>query len=269
MVKAAVAGIAGRMGSRIAQLILETDGIELASGFEHPDHPVVGKDIAEAIGGSAFGKPVSARPEDALMEAEVLIDFTNAHASIDHLEAVAEAGKAIVIGSTGFTPEQVKTVRARVMSAGVPCVLAPNMSRGVNILFKLVEEAARLLGPDFEVEIVETHHRHKKDAPSGTALKLAEVAAQALDRDLTKVGRYERHGLIGERPREQIGVQTLRGGDIVGEHAVLFAGMGERIEIGHRAHNRDNFVRGAIHAAKWIVGQPAGLYDMQKVLGIE
>jgi 4-hydroxy-tetrahydrodipicolinate reductase len=173
----------------------------------------------------------------------------------------------MVIGTTGFAPEQV--ARVQELARQIPCVLAPNMSMGVNVLFKVVADVARLLGDDFDVEIVEAHHRFKKDAPSGTALKLAQNVADALGRDLNQTGVYARHGLIGERTRQEIGIQTVRAGDIVGEHTVIFASLGERIEITHRAHSRDNFARGAIRAAIWVVKQPPGLYNMQQVLGIK
>jgi 4-hydroxy-tetrahydrodipicolinate reductase len=266
MVYAAVAGIAGRMGSRIGQLIRETEGIELVGGFERTDHPAVGKDLAEVLGGASMARGVASRIEDVLDDADVIIDFTSASVSLKNLGIAAARKKAMVIGSTGFSAGQID--EARKLAAEVPCVLAPNMSRGVNVLFKIVADVARLLGDDFDVEIVEAHHRFKKDAPSGTALKLADVAAGALNRDLREVGVYARHGLIGERPSREIGIQTVRAGDIVGEHTVIFAGMGERIELTHRAHNRDNFARGAVHAALWVVGRPPGLYDMQSVLGI-
>jgi 4-hydroxy-tetrahydrodipicolinate reductase len=266
MVRAAVSGIAGRMGSRVGQLIRETGGMELAGGFERADHPAVGRDLAEVIGGGSTGRTVAPGIEDVLDDVDVVIDFTNATASLNNLRIAASRKKAMVIGSTGFTPDQIS--EARRLAETVPCVLAPNMSRGVNVLFKVVADVARLLGDDFDVEIVESHHRFKKDAPSGTALKLAEKAAGALNRDLKEVGVYARHGMTGERTTREIGIQTLRGGDIVGEHTIMFAGQGERIELIHRAHSRDNFARGAIHAAIWVVGQKPGLYDMQHVLGI-
>lgn len=266
VVRAAIAGVAGRMGTRIAQLLGETDGIELVGGFEHPEHPWLGREISEIIGGAPRGIKVCGCIEDVLDRVDVVIDFTNALASLEHLSVAADKRKAMVIGSTGFTPEQL--AQARQLTRESPCVLAPNMSMGVNVLFKLVADVTRLLGEGFDVEIVETHHRLKKDAPSGTALKLAEVVARARGAELSEVGTYARHGIIGERPDREIGVQTLRGGDIVGEHTVLFAGLGERIEITHRAHSRDNFARGAIRAARWVVHQPPGLYDMQHVLGI-
>ncbi len=267
MVRAAIAGIAGRMGSRIAQLIRESDGIELAGGFEQPQHPKVGCEIAEIIGGARTGIQVSGGMADVLGQADVVIDFTLAAASLEHLKLASSAGKPMVIGSTGFTTDQL--AQARELATRVPCVIAPNMSMGVNVLFKVVADVARLLGEGYDIEIVEAHHRFKKDAPSGTALKLAQVAAEAVQRNLDEVGVYARHGLIGERTAKEIGVQTLRAGDIVGEHTVMFCSLGERIELTHRAHSRDNFARGAIRAATWIIRQPPGLYDMQHVLGIK
>jgi 4-hydroxy-tetrahydrodipicolinate reductase len=267
MVRAVVAGIGGRMGSRIAQLVRETDGIDLVGAFEHPDHPGVGKDISEIIGGGPTGKTIYGKMQEAVDNADVVIDFTNASASLGHLQVAAAKRIAMVVGSTGFSAEQTRETRE--LTKHFPCVLTPNMSMGVNVFFKVVADVARLLGSGFDVEIVEAHHRFKKDAPSGTAVKLARIVAEALERDLDQVGVYARHGLIGERSTEEIGIQTLRGGDIVGEHTVLFAGMGERIELIHRAHSRDNFARGAIRAALWVIHQSPGLYDMQNVLGIE
>lgn len=266
MVRVAVAGIGGRMGSRIAQLVMETENMELSAGFEHAEHPKLGRDLAEIVGGPATGKLVAPGITDVFDAADVIIDFTSAAASLEHLKAASAAGRAMVIGSTGFSADMV--ARARELAHRTPCVLAPNMSMGVNVLFKVVADVARLLGDDFDAEIVEIHHRFKKDAPSGTALKLAQVIAESLDRDLDQVGVYERHGMIGERTGKEIGIQTMRGGDVVGEHTIVFAGMGERLELTHRAHSRDNFARGAIRAAQWVVRQAPGLYDMQNVLGI-
>jgi len=267
MIQAVVAGIGGRMGSRIAQLVRDTGGIELAGGFEYSEHPCVGKDLSEAIGGGRTGKTVVGSMQEALHQADLVIDFTSAAASIQHLQLAASKRIPMVVGSTGFTPDQM--AEALELSSRCPCVITPNMSIGVNILFKVVADVARMLGSDFDVEIVEAHHRFKKDAPSGTALKLAQIIAGSLSRKLDEVGVYARHGLIGERSNEEIGIQTLRGGDIVGEHTVLFAGMGERIELTHRAHSRDNFARGAVRAALWVIHQPPGLYDMENVLGIK
>jgi 4-hydroxy-tetrahydrodipicolinate reductase len=255
------------MGSRIAQFVRETEGIELIGGFERSDHPSVGKEITTVIGGAQPQGSVAAHIKEVLENADVVIDFTNASASLSHLQSTVDAGKAMVIGSTGFSAEQME--QARELATKVPCVLAPNMSVGVNVLFKVVADLTKLLGDRFDVEIVETHHRLKKDAPSGTAMKLAQVVAETLTYDFDQAGVFARHGLIGERKKQEIGVQTLRGGDIVGEHTVLFAGLGERIEVTHRAHSRDNFARGAVQAALWVVQQPPGLYDMQHVLGIK
>lgn len=267
MTRAAVAGVGGRMGSRIAQLIRETEGIELAGGFDHPRYAHVGKDLCEAIGGAPAGVPVSGSIEDVLDAADVIIDFTSVSASLEHLRHASARGKSMVIGTTGFSPEQVE--EAAKLAAAIPCVLSPNMSIGVNILFKMAADAARLLGEGFDVEIVEAHHRFKKDAPSGTAVKLGRVIAEALGRDLDQVGVFARHGIVGERTGPEIGIQSIRGGDIVGDHTVVFAGFGERIELVHRAQSRDNFARGAIHAARWVVNQPSGLYDMGDILGIK
>ena len=267
MIRAAVAGIAGRMGSRLAQLLCQTDGIELAGGFEFSRHPMVGKDLAEAIGGSPTGKKIGGRIEDVLEDAEVIIDFTTASSSLEHLRVASARGISMVIGSTGFAPEQLDEAAGLACTAS--CVISPNMSVGVNIMFKMVTEAARLLGDSCDIEIVEAHHRFKKDAPSGTAIKLGQIVAGALGRDLGQVGVYGRRGMIGERTVPEIGIQSVRGGDIVGEHTVIFASLGERIEIVHRAHSRDNFARGAIRAARWVIGRPGGLYDMSDVLGIK
>jgi len=267
MVRAIVSGAAGRMGGRIIHMLEGVEGIALAGALERPDHPAVGKEVGEVVGLPAKGIKISASLEEVLPQGEVLIEFTHPETSLAHLKAVAEAGKAMVMGTTGLSPEQLAEVRD--LAARTRLVFAPNMSVGVNLMFKVVADIARVLSSGYDVEIVEAHHRLKKDAPSGTALKLAQVIAQALDRDLDRVGVYARKGIIGERTPEEIGIQTVRAGDIVGEHTVLFGSMGERLEIIHRAHSRDNFARGAVRAALWIVGQAPGLYDMQDVLGLK
>ncbi|HEB76676.1 MAG TPA: 4-hydroxy-tetrahydrodipicolinate reductase, partial [Nitrospirae bacterium] len=187
--------------------------------------------------------------------------------TIQNLRAASEKGKAMVIGTTGFSKEDLQEISALVRS--IPCVMAPNMSVGVNLLFKVLRDVATVLGDDYDIEIIEAHHRMKKDAPSGTAIRLAEVVAGALGRNLDEVAIYARKGLIGERGRKEIGIQTVRGGDIVGEHTVMFAGTGERIEIVHRASSRDTFAAGAVRAALWVYGRSAGLYDMLDVLGLK
>ncbi len=267
MIKAIVAGAGGRMGGRIIHMMEGVEGIVLAGAFERPDHPGVGKDVGEVVGLPAKGLKVSGSLAEVLPQGDVLIDFTHPEPTLAHLKAAAAAGKAVVIGTTGLSAAQVAELKD--LAATTRVVFAPNMSVGVNLMFKVVENIARVLQDGYDVEIVEAHHRLKKDAPSGTALKLAQVIAQALSRDLDKVGVYERKGIIGERTKDEIGVQTVRAGDIVGEHTVMFGGIGERLEIIHRAHNRDNFARGAVRAALWITGQAPGLYDMQDVLGLK
>ena len=184
-----------------------------------------------------------------------------------HLAIAADAGVPMVIGTTGIGAADLE--RARELSATIPCVLSPNMSVGVNILFKVLAEVASTLGDDYDVEVFETHHRFKKDSPSGTALRMAQVIASALGRDLGRAGIFGRKGMVGERVKEEIAIHALRAGDVVGEHTVVFGGMGERVEITHRAHSRDNFARGALRAARWVIGRPPGVYDMQDVLGLK
>jgi 4-hydroxy-tetrahydrodipicolinate reductase len=196
----------------------------------------------------------------------VIINFSSPQASMESLEFARENGLAAVIGTTGLSPAQVE--RLRELSKNVRCVFSPNMSVGVNVMFRIVQEVAQMLGPEYDIEILEAHHRLKKDSPSGTAVKMGELLAQAVGRNFGQVGVYGRKGMVGERTREEIGMQVIRAGDIVGEHTVLFGGIGERLEITHRAHSRDNLARGAVRAALWVVNQPNGLYDMQDVLGL-
>jgi 4-hydroxy-tetrahydrodipicolinate reductase len=266
MLKAIVTGAGGKMGGRIISLIHATDSIELAGAVEKSGHPAVGKDAGENLGLGRIGVPISTDLQVCIDQGDVVIDFTSHEASLHNLEIAAAHSRAMVIGSTGFTTEELKI--AAEFSRRVSCVLSPNMSVGVNVLFKVLATVAGILGDDYDVEIMEAHHHLKKDAPSGTAMKMAEVVATALGRDLDKVGVFSRHGIIGERTKTEIGVQTLRAGDIVGEHTVMFGGSGERLEFIHRAHSRDNFAQGAIRAAKWVVGKKPGLYDMQDVLGL-
>ncbi len=267
MVKAIVSGAAGRMGGRIIHMLEAAEGITLAGALEQPGHLQVGKDVGEVAGLPKKGIVVSGSLAEVLPQGDVLIEFTNAEPTLEHLKEAAAVGKAMVIGTTGLSPQQVGELKGLAEKTRV--VFAPNMSVGVNLMFKVVENIARVLQEGYDVEIVEAHHRLKKDAPSGTALKLAQVIAQALGRDLEKVGVYGRKGITGERTKEEIGIMTVRAGDIVGEHTVTFCGIGERLEVIHRAHNRDNFARGAVRAAQWIVAQPPGLYDMQDVLGLK
>jgi 4-hydroxy-tetrahydrodipicolinate reductase len=254
------------MGARIAALAHEHPGITLAGGFERPGHGDIGRDIGEIAGVGTVGIALRDSIEGVLGAADVVIDFTSPGATLANMEAASSAGRAMVIGTTGLSKEE----HARLVHFAnrMPCVFASNMSMGVNLLLKVVGDVARALGDDYDVEIVEAHHRLKKDAPSGTALRLAEAVAAALGRDLDSDGVYCREGLIGERKPREIGIQTVRAGDIVGEHTVLFGGLGERIEITHKASSRDTFARGALKAALWLYGRPDGLYDMQDVLGL-
>jgi len=269
MIKAVVTGAAGRMGSRIINVLSASEGIRLSGAVERKGHSLVGQDSYGPAGLPAGGV-LTVIADDlpaALKAGDVLIDFTFPETSLEHIKTCADLGRPAVIGSTGFSKEQLGEIDKYVQK--IPCVLSPNMSVGVNVCFKVLADLAKTLGGDFDVEIVEAHHRLKKDAPSGTAVRMGEVVAAALGRDYRQVARCHREGITGERTKEEIGMQTLRGGDIVGEHTVYFIGMGERIELTHRAHTRDMFARGAVRAAKWVVGKKPGLYDMQDVLGLK
>jgi 4-hydroxy-tetrahydrodipicolinate reductase len=267
MVRAIVAGAAGRMGKRIINMIGQTDGIELAGAFEHQGHPAVGQDAGAVAGSKPAGFLIAGSLKDVMDQGDVIIDFTGPEATLEHIWLAATQGLSMVIGTTGITGKALLDVER--LGRQIRCVMSPNMSVGVNVLFKVAGEMASILGKDYDMEILETHHRFKKDAPSGTALRLAQILAGVVDRDLEKVGVYERRGITGERRPEEIGIQAWRAGDITGEHTVMFGGIGERLELIHRAHNRDNFARGALRASLWVVQQPVGLYDMQDVLGLK
>ncbi|MEJ2726577.1 MAG: 4-hydroxy-tetrahydrodipicolinate reductase [Deltaproteobacteria bacterium] len=266
MVGAIVAGAAGRMGGRIIHAIQQSRDVELAAAFERPDHPSVGRDVGEVAGQGRLGLELAGSLDEVVDSGEVLIDFTTPQSTLENLRVGASKGLSMVIGTTGITGDVLKEVNE--LAKGVRCVMAPNMSVGVNVMFRIAGEMAKLLGNDYDMEILEVHHRLKKDAPSGTAMRLAQILAEATKRDLQEVAVYERKGMIGERRDQEIGIQTWRAGDITGEHTVMFGGIGERLELIHRAHNRDNFARGALKAAAWVVNQPVGLYDMQDVLGL-
>jgi len=265
--KIAIAGAAGRMGRALIEAVHEAEGVELAGALERPDHPLLGKDAGEVAGIGPLGVPLSADREAVAGGCEVLIDFTLPESTVADVAACREAGCAMVIGTTGLSPEQQAAIREA--AEAIPIVWAPNMSVGVNLCLKLLDLAARVLGDEVDIEIIEAHHRHKVDAPSGTALAMGEVVARALGRDLDEVAVYGRQGHTGERPREVIGFETIRAGDIVGEHTVMFAGIGERVEIAHKASSRMTFAKGAVRAARWLEGRPPGLYDMQDVLGLK
>ena len=267
MIKAGIVGFGGRMGSLIARLILESPDIALSGALEDKAHPAIGRDAAEVLGRPKGKVLVTSDIEAAFSPCDVIIDFTFPEVTLKTSRYASENGKPMVIGTTGLSSEHKEIIAA--CASRIPIVLSPNMSIGVNVLFKVVGMVASLLDESYDAEIVESHHRLKKDAPSGTALALAQVIAKARGVDLEKRARYERYGAIGQRPTGEIGIQTVRAGDIVGEHVVMFAGGGERIEITHRAHSRENFARGALAAARWVMGRQPGLYSMMDVLGIK
>lgn len=267
MIRAIVTGAAGRMGCSIIRAIHQTDGIDVVGAVEREGHPLFGKDAGEVAGLGPMKVRIVYGLENILDRADVVIDFTTPQATLANLEKVTASGKAWVIGSTGFTKDEEEKLRR--MTDKSPCVFSPNMSVGVNIVFRIIQDVAKVLGDDYDIEVIEAHHRHKKDAPSGTAMKMAQILADSLGRDLASVGKFSRHGITGERDKKEIGVQSIRAGDIVGDHTVMFCGSGERIEITHRAQSRDNFASGAIRAAMWVVKQKPGLYDMMDVLGLK
>jgi 4-hydroxy-tetrahydrodipicolinate reductase len=253
-VKVAIAGAGGRMGQALIEAVLADRGLTLVAAFELAGSP--------ALGRQAGNVRIGSDPEAALAAADVLIDFTRPQATLAHLQHA----RSMVIGTTGFTDSQKRQVQD---AAGrIPIVMAANFAVGVNAVYKLAETAARILGDDYDVEIIEAHHRHKVDAPSGTALVLGEVIAGALNRDLKAEARHGRSGDTGERPRKQIGFHAIRGGDIVGEHTVIFAGSGERVEVTVRSQSRATYAAGALRAAKWLASRPPGLYGMADVLGV-
>ena len=265
--KIAVSGSAGRMGRRIIALASDNPSIEVAAALEVKSNPLIGQDAGAVAGVGNLGVSISDDVDEAIATSDVLIDFSSPEATIEHLRAVCKAGKAMVIGTTGLSEAQKEEVVE--LTKKTKCLMAPNMSLGVNLLFNLVGKVAEALGDAYDVEIVESHHNLKKDAPSGTAVKLAEVIASSLKRDLKEVGVYGRHGIVGARKPSEIGVMALRGGDIVGEHTIMFVTGGERLELIHRAHSRDAFAKGALQAAMWLYDKPNGLYDMRDVLGLK
>jgi 4-hydroxy-tetrahydrodipicolinate reductase len=261
-----VAGAAGRMGARVVACLGEAPDLRLAGALEAPGHPALGRDAGEVAGVGPLGVALTAEPAALLTRDRVLIEFSVPEATLEHLRLVARAGARAVVGTTGFTAPQRQEIER--LARDAPLLVSPNMSVGVNLAFKLLAQMARVLGEEYDVEITETHHRFKKDAPSGTALRMAEVIAQALGRDLGQAAVYGRQGVPGERGRKEIGVFALRSGDVVGEHTVSFGTLGERLELTHRAHSRDTFARGALRAARFIAAAPPGLYSMEHVLGL-
>jgi len=262
-----VAGAAGRMGSRLVALLQDEKGLDLVGALEAPGHAALGRDAGELAGVGRVGVALSDAAGTLIANGRILVEFSVPEATMEHLRLVARQGARAVIGTTGLSPAQRDEVASLARQA--PILLSPNMSVGVNVAFKVLADMARLLGDDYDVEITEVHHRFKKDAPSGTALGMAEAVARALGRDLAKDAVYGRQGQTGERTRREIGVMSLRSGDVVGEHTVSFGALGERLELTHRAQSRDNFARGALRAARFVAEARPGLYSMQDVLGLK
>lgn len=265
-VKVAILGCSGRMGRNLIQAAIEHKSVELVGGSVRAGSSFENFDLGEIAGIGAIGQKTTTDIE-TLLAADVLIDFTSIESTFEHLAWCQQHHKAIVIGTTGFSDQQVETIK--VFGNSIPVILAPNTSVGVNLLFKLLEVTAKAIGNYTDIEIFEAHHRFKKDAPSGTAVKMGQVIADTLGRDLNKVAVYGREGITEERSRETIGFATVRAGDIVGEHTAYFADIGERIELTHKASSRMTFALGAMRAAFWLSEADAGYYDMQDVLGLK
>lgn len=261
----AIAGVTGRMGQMLITAVRAAPDCRLSGALDRADSPALGQD-AGASAGQPMGVAITADLTAGLARARVLIDFTRPEATMRHLAACRAQGVALVIGTTGFSEAQKADIAAA--ARHIPIVMSPNMSVGVNVTFKLLEMAAKALSTGYDIEIIEAHHRHKVDAPSGTALKMGEVIAAALGRNLQECAVFERHGHTGERQPQQIGFATIRGGDIVGDHTALFAGEGERIEISHKSSSRAGYAQGSLHAARFLAGRSSGLFDMFDVLGL-
>lgn len=266
MLNVVIAGCSGRMGHALLEGVFGDAELALHAALDRPDSPQIGRDAGEQFGRST-GVRISHDVQAALVGADVLVDFTRPEPSLEYLAACQAAGVKLVIGTTGFTAEQKQRIEAAAKQIGI--VFAPNMSVGVTLLINLVQSAAKVLAEGYDVEIIEAHHRHKVDAPSGTALRLGEAAAAALGRELDACAVYGREGVTGERDPSTIGFATVRGGDVVGDHTVLFAGIGERVELTHKASSRATFALGALRAAKFLRGHDSGLYDMRDVLGLK
>jgi len=262
-----VVGCGGRMGRMLVSEAQAAGGFRVVAGSESPGSTLLGKDVGELAGVGTLGVPVVSDAGAVFMAAQVVLDFTVPTASLAHARLAAETGRALVLGTTGLDAQQGAVIREAAKRA--PVLWAANFSLGVNLLMSLVEEAARALGEDYDIEILEMHHRHKVDAPSGTALVLGEAAARGRGIELGSRSERVRDGHPGARKSGNIGFAVLRGGDVAGEHSVIFAAPGERLELGHRAGTRAIFARGAIRAARWVAGKPAGLYGMKDVLGLK
>ena len=264
-IKIAIVGVGGRMGRMLIEASLKDDGVQLVAAIDQSGVPAIGKDAGELVG-MQCGVLVTTDVEAGIAKADCLIDFTRPEGTLDHLDICQRHKVAIVIGTTGFDEESKQVISEAARQ--IPVVFAPNMSVGVNVVFKLLDTASRILAEGYDVEIVEAHHKLKIDAPSGTALRMGEVVAQALGRDLKECAVYGREGVTGERDPSTIGFATVRGGDIVGDHTVMYCGTGERVEISHKAGSRMPYALGSLRAARFLTGRPNGLFDMQDVLGL-
>ena len=264
MIKVAITGAAGRMGRSLLEACFNTDGLEIGAAIVRKGNSLVGANAGDLISQSQVKIKIVDDIAAVLNDFDVLIDFTSPQATLENLTICQDAGKQMVIGTTGFDESQKQQFNDA--AAKIAICFAPNMSVGVNLCLKLLETAAKIMGDDVDIEIIEAHHRHKKDAPSGTALRMGEVVADALGRDLSECAVYGREGMTGERDRKTIGFETIRAGDIVGEHTVMFAGIGERVEITHKASSRMTFANGSMRAATWLNSKQNGLFDMQDVL---
>ena len=263
----AVTGAAGRMGKTLIEAVALAEGCELTAALEHPESSLIGADAGELAGQGKNGVRIAGSVNEVIDDFDVLIDFTVPAATLANAKACGAAGKKMIIGTTGFNPEQKAELDAAI--ADIAICQASNFSTGVNLCFKLLEMAAEVMGNDVDIEVYEAHHRHKIDAPSGTALSMGQVVADTLGRDLDKVAVYGREGQTGARDRDTIGFATVRAGDIVGDHTVMFCAEGERVEITHKASSRMSFARGAVRAAIWVNSQSPGCYDMRDVLGFK
>ncbi|MCB1735644.1 MAG: 4-hydroxy-tetrahydrodipicolinate reductase [Gammaproteobacteria bacterium] len=266
MTRIAITGAAGRMGRHLIQACHEADGLAVTAAIEHPGSSLLGADVGELAGIGKLGVSIVSELASVIDVFDVLIDFTRPEVTAANVEACRVAGKRMVIGTTGLDDAQKQQIVDA--SREIAIVFAPNFSVGVNLTFKLLEIAAKVMGDKVDIEVIEAHHRHKVDAPSGTALRMGEVVAGALGRNLKDCAVYGREGQTGERDRRTIGFETIRAGDIVGEHTVMFADIGERVEITHKASSRMTFANGAARASGWLMNQPNGLFDMQDVLGL-
>ncbi len=267
MTRVAIMGAGGRMGRALIEACHAAEGVSVGAAVERTGSTLVGTDAGELAGVGTLGVLVVDDLASVVDAFDTVIDFTRPEVTEHLLDFCAANGKGLVIGTTGLTEAQKAKIAATAEQIGI--VFAPNMSVGVNLCLKLLQTAAKVLGDEVDIEIIEAHHRHKVDAPSGTALRMGEVVAEALGRDLKTCAVYGREGITGERERKTIGFETIRAGDIVGEHTVMFAGLGERVEITHKASSRQTFAKGAARASLWLAGQGAGLYDMQDVLGLK